>query len=204
MLDIFVNMNLEMQKTGNLSASIGKDELLKLVRCLVINSLDLCGPAPVTSYVPCRCAGPFPLWSRARDCHLSTSAESSCHMQCREGCKQIPQPVYSQSLTSGVTGAAGGAEQPHIDGHHHQAGPAGLLRHRLEDQPVRHFFSMSQIHIGMSIAAHHAFACAIWASTQSAAQTALACRAAVQQCSMLRCYRCAQVRAHLGVSAAGV
>jgi hypothetical protein len=31
MLDIFVNMNLEMQKTGNLSASISKEELLKLV-----------------------------------------------------------------------------------------------------------------------------------------------------------------------------
>ena len=32
MLDRFVDMNLEMQKTGNLSASISKDELLKLVR----------------------------------------------------------------------------------------------------------------------------------------------------------------------------
>lgn len=40
MLDIFVNMNLEMQKTGNLSASISKEELLKLVcRCIVINQM---------------------------------------------------------------------------------------------------------------------------------------------------------------------
>lgn len=31
MLDTFVDMNLEMQKTGNLSASISKEELLKLV-----------------------------------------------------------------------------------------------------------------------------------------------------------------------------
>lgn len=30
-LDRFVDMNLEMHKTGSLSASIGKDELLKLV-----------------------------------------------------------------------------------------------------------------------------------------------------------------------------
>lgn len=57
MLDIFVNMNLEMQKTGNLSASIGKDELLKLVRCLVINSFGYVRPVPVTSYVPCRWLG---------------------------------------------------------------------------------------------------------------------------------------------------
>jgi hypothetical protein len=35
MLDIFVNMNLEMQKTGNLSASISKEELLKLVHARV-------------------------------------------------------------------------------------------------------------------------------------------------------------------------
>lgn len=157
MLDIFVNMNLEMQKTGNLSASISKDELLKLVRCFVHKLFGFVRPVPVTSYVPCRCAGPFTLWSHARDCHLS-SLHHNHHAICNFTFKQIPHPVYSQSLTSGIAGPAGGAEQPHIDGHHHQAGPAGLLRHRLEDQPVRHFFSMSQIHIGMSIAAHHAFA----------------------------------------------
>lgn len=39
MLDIFVNMNLEMQKTGNLSASISKEELLKLARLSLIVSL---------------------------------------------------------------------------------------------------------------------------------------------------------------------
>ena len=48
MLDIFVNMNLEMQKTGNLSASISKEELLKLVthaKLLAHNrrtGIDLC------------------------------------------------------------------------------------------------------------------------------------------------------------------
>ncbi len=31
MLELFCNMNLEMQRTGNFSTSVGKEQLLKLV-----------------------------------------------------------------------------------------------------------------------------------------------------------------------------
>jgi hypothetical protein len=42
MLERFVDMNLEMHKTGSLSASIGKDELLKLVAQVLLFSSNLC------------------------------------------------------------------------------------------------------------------------------------------------------------------
>ncbi len=118
MLETFCDMNLEMARTGNFSTQIGKEQLLRLV---AHNNVILARASPF-DFSPDTCSEQTLNWSTL-GCLILLHEKASalclatvCQAQC----------LCAQGRTSLCCRLSLSIRFHCADGHHHQAGAAGL------------------------------------------------------------------------------